>query len=1051
MSLLTTERRIPKQPREQPSSPRRGKPVPVERGGGLFVSAVVVIYCFLQAPGRIIADTKLDLYVAPSQFLHRALHLWDAHAGFGQIQNQAFGYLFPMGPFFALAHALHVPAWVAQRVWMSGLLLLAFWGALKVASALGLGSPWTRLVGAAAYALSPAMLSLIAVTSGNQLPAALLPWVLLPLVRHRPSTRPSRTAARSALAVVAMGGINAIATGAVLAMPAVWLLTRTSGEDRRRLIAWWVPSVLLATFWWLGPLWLQSKYGFHFLDFTESASVTTATSSTAEAVRGTGYWVSYLHVNGPWLRGAWELVASPLVILASAGLAAAGLYGLARRDLPYRRFLGVTAVLGVLFVTAGYTGPLSSQLGPPIQSLLRGPLSPFRNLNKFEPILRLSLALALAHALWVLDVSTFVRRVGTAAVLVAVAAAPLWQGHLAPDGSFKALPSYWRQASTWLGDHAAKGRTLIVPSAAFGEYTWGRPLDEPMQALATSDWAVRDIVPLGSVGETRLLDTVERPLELGQPSAGLAAFLARAGVHYVLLRNDLDPFRSGAPAPAYVRRSLDGSPGLVRVTSFGPHVDYVMSADRMTPDLGRSVRADVRSLEVYEVSSAAAKVASYSVDGAVTVTGAPDALLPLDDAGALGRRAAVLAGDPLAPTIIGGIRVQTDAVQRRDDQYGWVRNNLSYPLTPHERAPGTGEAPQQRLVVDKPNSETTARMTGATAIEASSYENALSRSPARQPYAAFDGDPSTAWVTGSLNGPVGQWLEVRVAKPISPRTLDVQLMLDPPTRPRVSSLRITTAAGSVTQPVQPTEAAQTLELPHGKTMWVRLTIASVEGGPGLPGLREVRIPGVQVDRTLALPAAPTTSSAADVVVLSRVRSDAYDLLHADEETALNRIFSLPRATDLTVTGTVQPVPGFELDKLVASLTPPSQLQVAPSSTWRGIPAFGAGSLVDRDPTTTWLASADDREPSIQLSWPDTRTLDSIQVTPPDGPALRPVKLRLQSGLAIRDVDVGSGDVVPFEPLRGNQVTVTFLATTPTPAGDKAPGYATQLAVGIGDL
>src|SRR5205807_10458486 len=104
---------------------------------------------------------------------------------------------------------------------------------------------------------------------------------------------------------------------------------------------------------------------------------------------------------------------------------------------------------------------------------------------------------------------------------------------------------------------------------------------------------------------------------------------------YVLLRNDLDPFRSGAPPPAYVRRSLDGSRGLVRVTSFGPHIDYVMSADRMTPDLGRSVRADVRSLEVYEVVSPPATVASYPTDGTVTVTGAPDSLLRLEVAGEL--------------------------------------------------------------------------------------------------------------------------------------------------------------------------------------------------------------------------------------------------------------------------------------------------------------------------------------------------------------------------------------------------------------------------------
>ena len=752
-------------------------------------SVIVVLYSFLQEPGRIIADTKLDLYVAPMEFLRRALHLWDSQAGFGQIQNQATGYLFPMGPFFAIAHALHIPMWVAQRLWISGLLLLAFWGVLKLADALAIGTRWTRLVAAGAYALSPAMLSIVAVTSGNLLPAALLPWALLPLVRHGPADSPSRTAALSALAVAAMGGVNAIATFAALLMPFLWLLTRPPGSIRRRLIAWWLPCVVLATLWWMGPLWLQAKYGFHFLDFTESAAVTTGTSSTVETVRGTGYWVSYLHVTGPWLRGAWDLVASPLVVLSSAFLAAAGLYGLARKDLPHRRFLGVTAVAGVLIVTAGYTGPLASQLAPSFQSLLRGPLSPARNLNKFEPMLRLAIALAIAHAIVVLDVSSFFRRAVTAALLVVLAAAPLWQGHLAPVGSFRAVPNYWGQAVRWLGDRASNGRTLIVPSAAFGEYTWGRPLDEPMQALAKSDWVVRDIVPLGSVGETRLLDTVEQPLDRGEPSPGLAAFLARAGIHYVLLRNDLDPFRTGSPAPAYTRRSLDASPGLLRVASFGPPVDYVMSADRMTPDLGRSVRGNVHSLEVYEVERPPATIAAYPVSGALTVGGAPDALLQLDT-GSLDGRSAVLAGDPLAPKTAVGAQVQSDAVQRRDDQYGSVRNDLSYPLTPSERAPDTGAAPRQRLIIDKPSAEATVHMSGAVALEASSYEGALSRSPEREPYAAFDSDPTTAWISGSLNGPVGQWVQVRVAKAVSPRTLDVRLLLDSPARPRITSLRI---------------------------------------------------------------------------------------------------------------------------------------------------------------------------------------------------------------------------------------------------------------------
>src|SRR5690349_22148864 len=126
----------------------------------------------------------------------RSLHLWNPMATSGELQNQAYGYLFPMGPFFAAGQALGVPMWVTQRLWCALVLCLAFGGVLLVARALGIGTPKSQHLGALAYALAPRMLTEIGPVSAEMLPAALLPWVILPLIKVR---APRRAAALSGL------------------------------------------------------------------------------------------------------------------------------------------------------------------------------------------------------------------------------------------------------------------------------------------------------------------------------------------------------------------------------------------------------------------------------------------------------------------------------------------------------------------------------------------------------------------------------------------------------------------------------------------------------------------------------------------------------------------------------------------------------------------------------------------------------------------------------------------------------------------------------------
>ena len=123
-------------------------------------------------------------------------------------------------------------------------------------------------------------------TSAAALPGAFLPWVLLPLTNERYTARVA--ALRSALIIPFMGGVNAASTLASLLPVGLYLLSRPRGPRQRKLIAWWVPGVILATAWWVVPLLMLGIYGENFLPYVESSQTTTDTMSATEALRGAG-------------------------------------------------------------------------------------------------------------------------------------------------------------------------------------------------------------------------------------------------------------------------------------------------------------------------------------------------------------------------------------------------------------------------------------------------------------------------------------------------------------------------------------------------------------------------------------------------------------------------------------------------------------------------------------------------------------------------------------------------------------------------------------------
>lgn len=986
----------------------------------------------MQAPGKIIADTKLDLVLDPGAFLGRATRLWQSGAGFGSIQNQAAGYLFPMGPFFLAGDAAGLPGWVVQRLWIGALLGLAAWGTMRVAAGLGIGDRRSQVIAGAAYALSPSMLATVGTTSGGQLPMALAPWALLPLMWGAKGGGPRRAAAASGLAIAAMGGINAASTLAVLPLGAMFLLTRARSAQRRRLLGWWLVAVPLATLWWAGPLAVQGRYGFDFVPFTETAAVTTATTSAVEILRGTGYWLAHLHAGGePWLPAGWLLVADPAVVLATGLLAAAGLAGLSRRDHPERQFLVLTSLLLFAVMTVGYSGAAGGPLSDPAQRLLDGSLSAFRNVHKFEPGLRLALALGLGHLLAVASIPRLLRPAGlvAAAVAVVVAATPAVTGRLPVDGSFSRVPAHWEQAARWLDQHGEGGRALVVPSAAFAEHRWGRPLDEPLQGLARSPWAVRNLVPLGSVENRALLDRIDRAISSGQPVAGLAEVLARAGVGHLVARNDLDLGRTSAPPPAVVRAALDATPGLRLAAAFGPRVPAGLSADQLLPELGQ-VDSAFRSVEIWEVASEVEPL-SAAVDE-VAVLGDAASTMSLASAG-------------VSPASIDSAgAVVTDDVRRRSRAFGDVRGGRSHALAGGERDPLGRDAPPLEPEPSAPAAVSQVRYDDGIRLTASSAGAFGTLVPSAQPFAAFDGQLSSAWTPASPRS-AGAWVEISLPKPVAIDRIDVALLRDRPTRAMAVGLRVSTDSVERDVRLEPIAGPQTVAVDSPPTRRLRITLTRVRdfgSGTGNAGITDIAVPGVTVTRRIVL---PSPGPAANVTtLLRRETANRFVAGDRDEDTTFDRSFEVPPAS-YEITGTASLEPGGDLE----SVFPARAAAIAASSRWNGLATFAPHQAFDGDASTVWVADPFDSSPTLHLAWDGAREVRSVRVTKAPGPVRTPRRLLLLAGGDTRTVHLDAGGAATFAPLRTSSLTVVVAEAT-EPRGTPA-AFATPTAAGAAEI
>jgi len=1047
-------------------SPAPTNPV-VWRSRAVVMCVALSALCFHQSPGLIVPDTKLDLTVNPGSFLLRALHLWDPHGAFGQLQNQAYGYLFPMGPFHWVLTSVGVPAWIIQRLWWSLILCVAFVGVWRLARALGIGAPWAQFAVALLYAVSPRMLSEVSITSVEVWPMAVAPWVLLPLVIRAPRSWLWRVS-RSALAFALVGGVNAVATGAVLILPALWFLTRR--WDRRTVLAGatWLGLVTAVSLWWLLPLVQLGRYSPPFLDWIEDAAVTTGTASVFESIRGTSPWLGFLTgPAGPSWPAGWQFVTLPLLIVGTAAVATAGLVGLSLRSTPHRRFLAIGAAVGLLLLTFGHSGAAGSPLAGALQDLLDGPFAALRNTHKFELVLRLPLMLAAAQALTVgglrlraMRAPRFLAPVLVTSLMMLVTAPAIAGGMALPDG-YVAIPAHWYAAAAWLDHQSVPGTVLVVPASSFADFTWGSTKDDPLQALMRRPVAVRDAVPLGSAGSTRLLDEIQRQLGQGLGGPGLRSLLVRAGVRYVVARNDLRLDAQGDPLIA-VHQSLAES-GIDRVAEFGPPTGS--QVDNPTRTVDERTLVPYPSVEIFDVG-ATQDVSVVPRSQLVTATAGPEdvgglaALYGVDGAAVLGSD--VQGHESLLASAPG---VLTDGQRRREVFFGRATHNTSQVLAKDEA--GRQHRPALDYVSDAKAGVTTLSWAGVDSVVASSSASdaiaTLRLGTAYSPAAAVDGDPGTRWVSGQFGQAVGEWLEVSLSRPVDVRTIELKLSAEPPVGAVARTVAVTTERGTRSARVDGSGVAQNIQTPAGLTSRVRVTLTSVSPGPvnGF-AISDLSIPGVTPVSSLELP--PSVEPRVDAIILRDQLPGRSSCLHVgdrplcrasvaqlgEESTGLRRTFSLPFARTYTFSGEVLPRDGSALERLLAN---PNAISATASSRAVSAPEGRPEAAVDHDLSTGWVASELDASPWLKLSWPNPRRVNGLQLQTDQylaGSRPTAVTVRFDSGEVIA-ATVDDQGYVWFYPRSTRTLDIGLKKAAGVTNIDSATGLQRTLPVGVSEV
>jgi arabinofuranan 3-O-arabinosyltransferase len=837
--------------------PRRETLIPLALGALAFVVA------FVQRPGLEVAETKVDLHVAPGSFLRDVVSAWTPSGSLGHVfAGQYGGYLWPMGPFFALGHLLGLSDWVVGRLWIGAVLALSAWGMVRLLDALA-GRPRGagHLAGGLLYMLNPYVVTYVGRTSITLLATAALPWLLLCVHRGLREPRGWWWPAAFALVLTSTGGgVNVAVTAWLLLGPALLVVYElgwgaVASASARAFVVRLVPVAALASLWWVAAVLVHARYGLDFLPYTEQPGTIWSTTSLPESLRLLGFWTSYIGVGYTGTLRAFQSDAGVYLGLAPVVVATLAIPALClgsfawTRRARYAPFFLALVLLGLLVMFVGFPEGAPLRRAATFTYNHVQAVRFLRTSYKAGPLVSLGLAGLGALAVCALRPRLRAAALIGAAVLVAVACWPLSRGvgldrQLGlPDG----VPAAWRDAAHDLDRTLPPGRrAMVLPGQLFAFYDWGGTYDPILPALTDRPVASRFIVPFADLRAVDLQWTTDALVSQQRAVPGqLRPLLDLMGVGAVVQGADDDRARSGAvPASsaAGVLRAL-GPPA----RAYGPPRTVSGAAGTLEP------AARLPQVRRWSVPTGG-MVRVLPRDAATVVDGSAPAIADLAAFGALRTdRALHYAADLDEPALReqaarGGSFVISDSNRRRVFVAARLRGNTGWTVPAGEKLSEDSAQldPFPRRGTD---AQTVALVGGGVASVHADFSPGFAQFPERRPFAAVDGDPATAWLADRALATDRHHLDVGFPAPRDVDHVDVMPYSDG--QGRVDRVAVNGREFAVH------DGWNRLRLGLRGVRSLSVQIAHVvqpptgEGGAG--GIRELRIPGVRATEALRPP------------------------------------------------------------------------------------------------------------------------------------------------------------------------------------------------------